>query len=217
MASINVDGLVYGEAMIRALEIDVRDLRAALKLAEEERDTWRGKYEHCLETLHANDRQTVLAQRHLTTERDAAVRERDGLHTSLKAVADLCIDKAGLRAMEVVGEDSPPRAVAKIIEQRDAAIARAEQAEIDRDAIESRIVALIEAALVDAVEVPAWASHETARIVNAVRIQARMVGSRSDEAERIAKWLETYIDLYPTQRKVLIENIRNHAYRKGDQ
>jgi hypothetical protein len=147
MASINVDGLVYGEAMIRALEIDVRDLRAALKLAEEERDTWRGKYEHCLETLHANDRQTVLAQRHLTTERDAAVRERDGLHTSLKAVADLCIDKAGLRAMEVVGEDSPPRAVAKIIEQRDAAIARAEQAERERDAANRECVGIVNAVI----------------------------------------------------------------------
>lgn len=90
-----------------------------------------------LEALVTKQRRNFSVQMEvLTAERDALAaklatveRERDRLHAVLKAVADLCIDKGGLRIMQVVAEDSPPKAVAMIINQRNAAIARAETTE----------------------------------------------------------------------------------------
>jgi hypothetical protein len=159
-------------AMEQTLRLKLTEVSAQLARVEAERDKWKlaasnrvvhmaNGWEQHEKELTA-ERDAALADgeawrlslstaehsiRRLTTERDAAVRERDGLHTSLKAVADLCIDKAGLRAMEVVGEDSPPRAVAKIIEQRDAAIARAEQAERERDAANRECVGIVNAVI----------------------------------------------------------------------
>lgn len=71
----------------------------------------------------------VRELRGLRTQLAQVTKERDLLHASLKAIADLCIDKGGLRVVECVAVDAPPQTVAKIIEQRDVAIARAEQAE----------------------------------------------------------------------------------------
>ena len=42
---------------------------------------------------------------------------------------------------------------------------------------------------------------------------AAVEATERDTAEAIAAWLESYYDLYPTQRKVLVENIRAHAWR----
>jgi hypothetical protein len=165
-------------------ESDLAALEDRIAGAESERDEYR------------RERDELRAQL------EQAERERDELHATLKAVADLCIDKAGLRVCECVAVDAPPRAVAKIIEQRDearrerdaagrasidkgvalfhaenerdAAIARAEAADLARDHLEARIVALIDAAHAGPVEVPSDVSREVARVVNAVRINVRM-------------------------------------------
>lgn len=75
-----------------------------------------------LDSLRA-DHASLLAERDaMQSIATQATRERDRLHATLKAVADVCIDKGKLRVGECVAEDAPPKAVAKIIEQRDEAL-----------------------------------------------------------------------------------------------
>lgn len=74
-------------------------------------------------------------------------------------------------------------------DDRDAAVARAEQADLARDNIEARIIGLIEAALVGPVVVPDDVSRETGRMVEAVRIARRRAensvpSARAEAAER---------------------------------
>lgn len=109
------------------------------------------------------------------------------LHDTLKAVVDVCIDKGKLRAVECVAEDAPPRAVAKIVEQRDAAIARAEDAEASASALRS-IVSVIEPRVVEAIA--AWAAGVADRV--------RIAGKQHE-----AKVVD-----------VIVDGIRNGEWRK---
>lgn len=114
--TINEDQLavVRLESALRAAE---GELAAARRMTEVERD-----HAQYLVARVADIERALVEETSLWS---AAAKERDLYHVQLKAIADLCIDKAGMRAVEVVDVEGPTRAVAKLIEQRDAATGRA--------------------------------------------------------------------------------------------